>query len=44
MLSQLVANSEHCKFVFDNTGLWKDVPFKCPYYLSGQAGWMGFLK
>lgn len=43
-VSQLVENTEHCKFVFDNTGLWKDVPFKCPYYLSGQAGWMDFLK
>ena len=42
-VSQLVQNTEHCKFIFDNTGLWKDVEFKCPYYLSGQAGWMGFL-
>ena len=40
---QLVKNSEHCKFIFDNTGLWKDIEFKCPYYLSGQAGWMEFL-
>ena len=43
-VSQLVQNSEHCRFIFDNTGLWKDVEFKCPYYLSGQAGWMGFLE
>jgi nucleotide sugar dehydrogenase len=41
-VSQLVQNTEHCKFIFDNTGLWKDIAFKCPYYLSGQAGWMEF--
>jgi len=42
--SQLVQNTEHCKFIFDNTGLWKDIEFKCPYYLSGQSGWMNFLE
>jgi len=43
-VSQLVQNTENCKFIFDNTGLWRDIEFKCPYYLSGQAGWMDFLK
>jgi nucleotide sugar dehydrogenase len=43
-VSQLVQNTEHCNFIFDNTGLWKDIEFKCPYYLSGQAGWMNFIE
>jgi len=41
--SQLVQKTENCRFIFDNTGLWKHIKFKCPYYLSGQANWMGFL-
>jgi len=41
--SELVQKTKDCEFVFDNTGLWKDVKFRCPYYLSGQAGWMEAL-
>lgn len=39
----LLQKTKNCKFIFDNTGLWKDIKFKCPYYLSGQSGWMNFL-
>lgn len=38
----LIEKTQNCRFVFDNTGLWKDIPFKCPYYLSGQKGWQNF--
>jgi len=43
-VSQLVQKTENCEFIFDNTGLWRDIKFKCPYYLSGQAGWMNAFE
>jgi len=42
--SQLVHKTENCEFIFDNTGLWKDIKFRCPYYLAGQEGWMNGLS
>jgi len=29
--SELIQKTKDCEFVFDNTGLWKDVKFRCPY-------------
>lgn len=36
--------TEKCKLVFDNTGLWKDVKFKCPYVLMAQKNWLHHFK
>jgi len=41
-VSELIEKTKGCKLIFDNTGLWKDINFKCPYYLSGQPGWINF--
>jgi len=40
--SVLTHKTRNCKFVFDNTGLWKNVRFECPYYLTGSSGWLKF--
>lgn len=36
--------TKNCKLILDNTGIWKDVAFYCPYALVGENGWLRKVK
>lgn len=40
----LVKKTRRYKFIFDNTGIWEHIDFRCPYYTPGRPGWMDFLR
>lgn len=31
----LIEKTRGCDFIFDNVGIWHDIPFECRYYLAG---------
>ena len=35
-----INKTKNCKFIFDNVGILKDIKFKCPYSLIGEAKWL----
>jgi len=41
---KLIEKTKNCRYVLDNTGIWENVKFKCPYILPGRAGWLKKLK
>ena len=41
---KLIEKTKNCRYVLDNTGIWENIKFKCPYVLPGRAGWLKKLK
>lgn len=41
---KLIEKTRKCKYVLDNTGIWEDIKFKCPYVLPGRAKWLEKIK
>lgn len=42
----LIEKTKNCKYILDNSenSVWKDIKFKCPYIIPGEAGWINKIK
>lgn len=36
----LIEYTKHCKYILDNTGIWKGIGFQCMYILVGEKNWL----
>jgi nucleotide sugar dehydrogenase len=43
---EIIGKTKNCKYILDNSenSVWKDIEFKCPYIIPGEAEWLNKIK